>query len=154
MDAVLLGDIATWVGSVGTVAAFLVAFVQIRRERVERHRRERHDRLAEKRAHADRVSAWCVNGELHLVNDARHPAHAATVTFTDGTSISFDHILPGETVTPVAGAPDGPVASLTFSDTRGARWQRKIGRAPELLADTAHLTHDESSPARDDGVTG
>lgn len=135
MDATLLGDIATWVGSIGTVAAFFVAFIQIRRERVERHKREHSDRLTEKRAHADRVTAWCVEGALHLVNDARHPVHDVSVTFPDGTSRAFDHVLPGDTVVSVPDAADGPVASMTFSDTRGARWRRDAGRAPRLLRD-------------------
>src|SRR5699024_11663276 len=40
------GDLATWIGSIGTVAAFAVAYYQIHQERRHRLAREFRDRLA------------------------------------------------------------------------------------------------------------
>ncbi len=66
------GDIATWVASIGTVAAVVVALVQVYRERQSRLVQEQHDRekAQEDRderhhAHARLVAAWTGPPEEH-----------------------------------------------------------------------------------------
>lgn len=141
VDGDILGDIATWVGSIGTIAAFVVAFIQIRRERTERHKRERREWIAQKRVHVDRVSAWVRDGVLQVANASRHPVHDLEAVLPSGERISIAHVLPGDHTQPVAGEGDGPVADLTFTDVRGDRWRRAAGEAPELVND-AHARGD------------
>lgn len=66
------GDVATWVASVGTVAAVVVALVQVYRERLSRLAQEKLDRTKAQedrderhRAHARLVSAWTGPPEEH-----------------------------------------------------------------------------------------
>ncbi len=57
LSQVSLGDLPTWVASVGTVGAVWVALFQIRTERRRRHEREEQDRVERHRAQARLVSA-------------------------------------------------------------------------------------------------
>src|SRR5699024_2893033 len=70
-----VGDAATWVGAIGTLAAFVVAFWQIRRERHHRLTEQLRQRRLAHREHADRVSAWITGGDLVISNMSEHPIH-------------------------------------------------------------------------------
>jgi hypothetical protein len=52
------GDVATWVASVGTVLAVVVALIQVARERRARQADEAQDRADRHLAHARLISAW------------------------------------------------------------------------------------------------
>ena len=130
----IMGDIATWVGSIGTVAAFAVAFVQIRRERTERHKRELREWLAAKREHADRVSAWVAGEVLTVSNQSHHLIHDVEIGFDDGSTLTLGHIEPGTTTRPAPGRHGtSAVATLRFTDPRGDRWLRESGGPPTLV---------------------
>lgn len=130
------GDLATWIGSLGTIGAFIVAFWQIRRERVERHKRDRRERWERLREHADHVTAWVADEQLTVANGSRHLVHEVRITLPDGGQRAFDYIEPGtsraELDTPVR---HGAVSDLCFTDARGHRWQRIGGSAPRLIDD-------------------
>src|SRR5699024_3643099 len=133
------GDLATWIGSLGTIGAFIVAFWQIRRERVERHRRDRRERWERLREHADHVTAWVADGHVTIANGSRHPVHDVCITLQDGKQRSLRFVAPGSTREPIEAAiASGPVPYLRFTDPRGHRWQRELGDAPVLIEDAAN----------------
>lgn len=84
------GDFATWTGSIGTVAAFAVAYYQIHQERRHRLARELKDRVAARREHADRVSAWVSGSQVVVANRSGHPIH--------DVDIALGTLRPGGTV--------------------------------------------------------
>lgn len=140
------GDVATWFGSIGTVAAFAVAFLQIHRERKHRVTRELSDRLHRRRSHADRVTAWITDSELVVANHSGHPVHDVIATVetarvagaspepSDLAPIPVEFVLPGERRFPVPHPPGVTVLpALTFTDARGDRWHREPGHPPELV---------------------
>lgn len=128
-----LGDIATWVGSLGTIAAFIIAFAQIHRERVERQRREWREWMTAKRMHADHISAWIAEETIIVTNQSHHPIHAVTVSYGDGLTAEFEHIPPGRTTTSAPGAESGAAATVEFVDVRGDAWIRAAGHPPVLM---------------------
>lgn len=71
------GDVATWVQAVGTVAAFWIAFWQIRTERRARQAGEHVQRERDHRSQAERVSAWY--GGQELPPDADYDSQDTTV---------------------------------------------------------------------------
>lgn len=138
------GDFATWTGSIGTVAAFGIAFFQLHKERGHRLKRDVEDRLRAKREHADRVSAWFVGDQLVLSNTSGHPIHDVEVGYHSpagaadtgpDSTIVLDVVVPGETRIPAPHSPATQLPTLRFTDTRGDRWQRGPGdKSPHLLA--------------------
>ncbi|MGP5227644.1 hypothetical protein [Arthrobacter rhombi] len=85
------GDFATWVGSLGTVAAFGAAFAQIHRERTLRKRRERQEWLLAKREHADQVTAWVSDEILTISNQSHHLISDVEVVLDDEVTVRLDH---------------------------------------------------------------
>lgn len=129
------GDIATWIGSIGTLGAFIAAFLQIRTERKHRRRFEFHTWLARRREHADRVTAWTAGARLLISNDSRHLVHDVEVVLDSGRRINLDHAEPGRTTHELEGDVGTlPVVSLTFTDAHGNRWVRQGTHAPDLIA--------------------
>jgi hypothetical protein len=63
------GDVATWVASIGTVSAVIVALVQVARERNARLAREVQDRADRHICHASLISAWL--GPAQAVPESR-----------------------------------------------------------------------------------
>jgi hypothetical protein len=127
------GDFATWAGSVGTIAAFAVAFVQIHTERQARKKREAGEWLAAKRAHADHVTAWVSGEVLTLSNQSHHLISDVEAEFDDGTVLTADHVTPGHTTMPAPGEHAvRAVPWLRFTDARGDRWVREGGELPHL----------------------
>lgn len=133
IDGDLLGDIATWVGSFGTVAAFVVAFLQIRRERVERKRRDLREWFDAKRSHADKVSSWRTRDHVVVSNQSHHPIYDVALTLPDGTVLNLDHIAPGKTDVPAESGQPGRLTHLEFTDSRGDRWSQTPGHVSELV---------------------
>lgn len=140
------GDLATWFGSAGTVAAFAVAFLQIHRERKHRKRRELSDGLHLRRSHADRVTAWITDSELIVANHCGHPIHDVVATIatarltgaspepSDLEPVSIEFALPGERRFDVPHPPEVTLLpALTFTDARGDRWHREPGHPPVLV---------------------
>lgn len=137
------GDFATWTGALGTVAAFAVAYYQIHQERKHRLARELGDRIAARREHADRVSAWISGDEVIVSNQSGHPLHDVDVTVgphgTDPASESVERVhlkivAPGESHAPLPDpVPDLHVLHLEFTDTRADRWSREPGKHPSRV---------------------
>lgn len=171
------GDLGTWLGSLGTVAAFGVGFYQIHRERKHRLLREMTDRIRLRRAHVDQVSAWIVDSELVVANHSGHPVHDVSValdgaaanagdragppphplgSYTDRPTrvnsepLDIGFVVPGEQRFPTPHPPEVTlVPSLTFTDVRGDRWHRRPGAPPVLIDAGDHI-----SDTADDGDPG
>ena len=136
------GDFATWTGSIGTVAAFAVAYYQIHQERRHRVKRELADRIAARREHADRVSAWVSGTDLVIANRSPHPIHDVDVTLRGeqpddnaaeerASALHVSVVPPGEHRTALdESGGTMHVAHMTFTDSRADRWSRETGAHP------------------------
>ncbi|MDO5745853.1 MAG: hypothetical protein Q4P23_15470 [Micrococcaceae bacterium] len=137
------GDFATWTGSIGTVAAFSIAFLQVHKERKHRIARELDDRLRARREHADRVTAWFVEDEVVIANRSGHPIHDVKIALPAlspaaehrgepdaAHTIVLPHVIPGETRAPTTVRHENRPPILTFTDARGDRWRREPGQPP------------------------
>lgn len=141
------GDIATWTGSIGTVAAFAVAYYQIHQERRHRLARELKDKFAARREHADKVSAWVTGSQVVVANRSGHPIHDVDIAL--GTLLPEDSaranngptstvhaavVPPGEHPVPLDDANPSPhVVQMAFTDSRADRWSRESGKPPERV---------------------
>lgn len=126
VDTVLLGDIATWVTAVGTLGAFYVGFRQIHRERRERKKRTYEEDVAKKKAHAEQLSAWVADAELHLSNSSHHPMHEAVIQLANGHTQELKVVAPGRSVVKISPEnAESHVLSVQFTDTHGQRWVKK-----------------------------
>lgn len=130
-----MGDWATWVGSLGTLGAFTVAFWQIHRERTARQARDLREAWMRRREHVDRVSGWVQEGEVHVNNGSGHPLHTVRVHDGDRTLAQWPHLPPGLHRHQLTD-PQECVAHMEFTDVRGDRWSRAPGYAPRLHGDT------------------
>ncbi|GAA4807573.1 hypothetical protein [Tomitella cavernea] len=158
------GDLATWFGSIGTVAAFGVGFWQIHRERKHRLLREMGERMRARRAHADQVSAWIADAQLVVANRSGHPVHDVEVVPADARTtgeepdrldappIRIRFVLPGEHRQSVR-QPEhiSALPAITFTDARGDRWHRAPGSPPALVGAHGHTGPDRTVPS-DDGM--
>jgi hypothetical protein len=87
--AAYTNDLTAWgtvAAAVGTVSAFVVAFLQIRTERRARQRLERQQAAQTHRAQAERVHAWISEDEdddehttIALLNGSHEPVYRAAV---------------------------------------------------------------------------
>ncbi|MBM7367651.1 hypothetical protein [Gordonia hydrophobica] len=128
-----LGDWATWVGSIGTIGAFVVAFWQIHRERSARKTKEKLETWMRRREHVDRVSAWIHDAALHVNNDSGHPIHDVVVKGGDREIWTATQLPPGTHRDETVDGPGHGTVHLEFTDVRGDRWSRVPGGVPELL---------------------
>lgn len=55
-----LGDLATWFTGIITFALFIIAFIQIRNERIARIKSEKELEIREKRDQAEHISCWFI----------------------------------------------------------------------------------------------
>lgn len=126
INMVLLGDVATWVTAVGTLGAFYVGFRQIHTERRERKKRTQEEGEAKKRAHAEQLSAWVAEADLHLSNSSHHPMHEVEIHMVNGHEYALKVVAPGVSAVKIS-PEDGKsqVASVQFTDTHGQRWVKK-----------------------------
>ena len=141
------GDFATWTGSVGTVAAFVVAYYQIHQERRHRLAREFQDRLAARREHADKISAWVTGSSVVVANRSGHPIHDVDISLGDlrpegetraesaqAAVIHLAVVPPGEHTSHLdESQANHNVLQITFTDARADRWTRKAGKHPERV---------------------
>jgi hypothetical protein len=143
--------VATVVAAVGTVGAFIAAFVQIGQERDARQRQERKAELAARREQATHVSAWVGedregNVTLALSNRSDEPVYRAVASLVliqgagpqtgrevgelglDEYQAALAVIPPGRHGTVVAGGFGGmsrrPGVELAFTDRSGVHWVR------------------------------
>ncbi|HJC27968.1 MAG TPA: hypothetical protein H9759_01075 [Candidatus Dietzia intestinipullorum] len=137
------GDLATWIGSIGTVAAFAVAYYQIHQERRHRLAREFRDRLAARREHADKVSAWVSGSQVVVANRSGHPIHDVDIALGTiapgggGEDTASTHLVvvpPGEHAVDLDRSDAAPhVVRVAFTDSRADRWSREAGKHPERV---------------------
>ncbi|WP_026917717.1 hypothetical protein [Gordonia shandongensis] len=126
-----VGDWATWVGSIGTIGAFAVAFIQIHRERSHRQARELREAWTRRREHVDRVSAWIADGTVHVNNGSGHPIAHVRVHDGDTAIGTWEHLPPG--LHRDSAESDSGAVHLEFTDVRGDRWSRMPGAEPALV---------------------
>ncbi|WP_024796221.1 hypothetical protein [Tomitella biformata] len=141
------GDLATWTGSIGTVAAFGIGFLQIHKERRHRLARELEDRHRARREHVDRVTAWFTGGELIVANGSGHPIHDVDIIYHSAPpgpsptaepvteTLQAPFVVPGETRLPAAHGDSAQIPTVLFTDVRGDRWRREPGK-PATRLDT------------------
>jgi hypothetical protein len=95
-SAIQLGDVATWVASVGTVAAVAVALRQVHQERAARLTREDQDRSDRHLAHARLVSAWPGNAEtlrLTISEAAVQESERTPIYFNNGSQEAIYEVV-------------------------------------------------------------
>lgn len=140
MDSDWLGAIADTFAAVGTVGAFLVGFLLLRRE----HRREAGRAEDERRAQAERISAWVelirkVDGgrelSFHIHNASAMPIYEVELPLPargdeEPGSEFVGLVPPGQTIQRPAPAEwlrsyvDPEPIQIEFLDSAGRRWSR------------------------------
>ena len=140
MDSDLLSAGADAFSAVGTVGAFVVGFVLLRRE----HRREADRAEDERRAQAERISAWVeiirkVDGgrelAFHIHNASAMPIYEVELPLParDGEEPSAEFVglvPPGQTIKRPAPAEwlrsyvEPEPVQIEFLDSAGRRWSR------------------------------
>ncbi|MGB3603927.1 hypothetical protein [Gordonia sp. (in: high G+C Gram-positive bacteria)] len=138
-----IGDWATWVGSLGTLGAFTVAFWQIHRERSARKTREAYEAQARRREHVDRVSVWVHDGNVHVNNGSGHSLHGVRVHDGKNTIAEWSHLPPGLHSRGPTDVAEG-TPHVVFTDVRGDRWSRAPGAHPKLEPGAARTTSESS----------
>lgn len=63
-----MGDLATWVTGIATIALFVIGFIQIRNEREARIKSEKEAELLKARIQAEHIAAW----EVKVIADKKH----------------------------------------------------------------------------------
>lgn len=141
--------VGTGLAAIGTVGAFIAALVQIKREREARKRLEREAEQRDRRARAERMSAWPYTDrrstEILLSNPSEQPVYRAVASLVmiqgdgpgSGKELEPHHagyratlalIPPGEWRTTVDVGWDGlsgrPDVELAFTDRAGVHWVR------------------------------
>ena len=140
MDSDWLGAIADSFAAVGTVGAFLVGFLLLRRE----HRREADRAEDERRAQAERISAWVelirkIDGgrevAFHIHNASAMPIYEVELPLParDGEEPGSEFVglvPPGQTIQRAAPADwlrsyvEPEPVQIEFLDSAGRRWSR------------------------------
>lgn len=130
------GDVATWVASVGTVLAVVVALIQVARERRARLAAEARDRADRHLAHARLISAWlgpaeAVPAEQHVnygAGDADWMYNYRTPIYIHNSSAEpIYEVVTGIVFIQGAGAPRALEDMLSFR-------QRRRSESAELVA--------------------
>ena len=145
--------VGTVLAAIGTVGAFIAVLVQIKSERDARKRLEREAEQRERRAQAERISAWPTSTGTKLVtlsNRSEEPVYRAVASVlarepeenSSHTSPAYRATLalipPGEHRTVVEGGWGGvssrrPGVELAFTDRAGVHWVRFAdGRLVEI----------------------
>lgn len=140
MDSGWVGTGAEVFSAVGTVGAFLVGFLLLRRE----HRREAERAEDERRAQAERISAWIElhrkpdgTRELafHIHNASDMPIYEVELPLSTGPHEEFAAefvglVPPGQTIRRAAPAEwlrsyvEPEPVQIEFLDSAGRRWTR------------------------------
>ena len=150
IDWTVLG---TWVGSIGTVAAFFVGFKQIRDERNDRKRKEL-------RAQAEHITAYIAKENIsraviNVLNKSSEPIYEVVVFLDafqgpEGHYYIDDHISflsivpPGNYYTEFARIDGGmsfhPGISIVFKDAKGNAWNRSARGELTMVDKDSHLS--------------
>jgi hypothetical protein len=143
-DGAAAGDVATWVGSIGTVAAFIGLVYQVGSAQAK-------DRERAKREQAERISGWPTNGDtsatpLALINSSPEPVYEVVVGMVmvqGGGALHLEEMRDGQApyrrtllVLPPgnwhvnvpggwAGMSARPGVEIAFTDRSGGHWIRR-----------------------------
>ena len=140
MDSDAISALADSFGAVGTVGAFLVGFLLLRRE----HRREAERADDERRAQAERISAWIeltrkLDGSrdlaFHIHNASAMPIYEVELPLPsrgeqEPSSEFVGLVPPGQTIQRPAPTDwlrsyvDPEPVQIEFLDSAGRRWSR------------------------------
>ncbi|MFV0485338.1 MAG: hypothetical protein ACK5MU_03910 [Candidatus Saccharimonadales bacterium] len=130
MNTDLWGDVATWAGAVGTVGAFVAAFVQIKVERSARKDREKKETDLSEKAQASKVSSWVEDGKIVFSNSSNHPIYDLRVYLTDGSMHEERVMGPGTKRISDAKESGAHVSKIEFTDNQSAtKWVREASKA-------------------------
>jgi hypothetical protein len=145
-----LGDWATIITGLATVALFIVGFIQIKNERIARKNREEETELQRKRDQAEKISCWITGGgggggagpeEIIIMNQSLQPVYEVVIAIValggSGGLKGYDE----EDMFTVAVVPPGkgkashqahyqgmmlrPGLEIAFIDAFGKNWVRK-----------------------------
>lgn len=126
-QAAIFGSIATWIGALGTIGAFVVAFIQIHIERSARKERHAKETNLSEKEQALKISAWIEHDKLIISNSSHHPIHNFNIKFNDGNSLSKTTIPPGKTE--VEAPANSKITLIEFTDNHlGLKWAREPGK--------------------------
>jgi hypothetical protein len=110
------GDVPTWVAAIGTVGAFVAAFIQIGTERRRRLAREQQDRLDARRAQARLVSA--------VLGPIERPVPEPALSQVGGSA--FDRLAYGRTGVDLLNSSQEPVYRLVVHSGHRAAHDRGV----------------------------
>lgn len=88
----VISSIGTLIAAIGTIGAFIVAFIQISIERKARLKKEQQERNIKHRAQAELISSWISNEDLtkaniSIMNNSHAPVYHLIVNIvSDGSS--------------------------------------------------------------------
>ncbi len=141
-----LGDIGTWIASLGTVAAVVLALNQSRRA-------IRRQRELENRSQASQISAWIIEQKsefwIAVRNNSSTPVHEVILSLAayqgagpePGKNSEFQVYLgivpPGQTYTSIKGGGSAMNirfgVEMAFTDNQGLSWLRNVnGRLKDI----------------------
>lgn len=146
------GDVATWVGGIGTTLAFILAFAQL----IVQRRKEQKQKES---AQSELISSW-VSDELHgksivtILNVSANPVYQVILKLanfghdlTVGEEWDYTRCIailpPGRSYTVIEGDYHGmnffPSIQIAFVDSAGKSWLRKSNG---LLGKSKQLPHE------------
>jgi hypothetical protein len=157
MSNIQWGDVATWVASVGTVLAVVVALVQVARERRARLDDEAQDRSDRRLAHARLVSAWLGPAEAIPENhtdygDAQLDAmyNYRTPIFVNNSSAEpIYEVVAGIVFIQGAGAPRTLEELLTFRQQRRRKIAELAAKGVDVASEQRAFQH---NPVETSGI--
>jgi hypothetical protein len=145
-----IGDVATWVTGVATIALFIVAFYQIKNERIARQKAEIERLTNAIRDQAEHLAAWIVEDKydpfpglwIAIRNQSLQPVYHLIVqgiVLGDSGNLQFDPGLESRALVAVVPPGDGfisihldyagmyrrPGIEFAFQDALGRNWLRK-----------------------------
>ena len=145
------GDVATWVTGIATIALFIVAFYQIRNERMARQRADNERLINVRRGQAEHIATWIVTSSFDDIgqflwvavrNQSLQPVYhliAQGIVLNDDGTPRYDPRLEEQTRIAVVPPGEGYVAvhldyggmhrrpgiEIAFQDAAGRNWLRK-----------------------------
>jgi hypothetical protein len=146
-----IGDLATWIMGIATIALFIIGFIQLHNEREIRKREKIEGETKKLRSQAENISCWIVNEDnsedgyglgIAILNNSTQPVYQAIIRFVilsqDGGSsypvetvnpVLISIIPPGLGYTTILASFHGmsrrPGLEMAFSDVYNKYWHRK-----------------------------
>jgi hypothetical protein len=167
-ETMILGDLATWVTGIATIALFVIGFIQIRNERKARIKRENELEDLKKRDQADHISCWIVRENLSgvwiaVLNQSPQPIYQVIVSVVvvsqEGENQEDDNSWrvcisaapPGQGYTVIQASYHGmsrrPGVEIAFKDRMGKNWIRKANGELVEIKESPMRHYDISLPA-------